>query len=329
MASNFRNDHAARIARVLGGSMAAQSAVAASWQRSLVRYHLNPLEAKPPRILSGPELRDARQSIEPLLHAAQASIDRLFQAVGDAGCCVILSNRSGIPVERRGTPADDKIFSQWGLWTGAVWSEEAEGTNGIGTCLAESRPLTIHRDQHFHARNADLSCTVAPLFDHMGKLAGALDVSSCRADLMEHHIGLVAAAVADSARQIEALNFRRAFPRARIVLVEGQTPGTPGLLALDGDDLVIGATRVARLAHGITDARIAALLPAQEVLAGGTEDDLTDAERNALRRALARAKGNVSAAATMLQISRATLHRKMKQLGVQRPKRSSAELSQI
>jgi transcriptional regulator of acetoin/glycerol metabolism len=325
MPSNFLLDHAARIARALDSSMAARSAVAASWQRSLVRYGLDPLEARPPRILSASELCDARQSVEPLLYAARPSIDRLFQAVSDAGCCVLLSDRNGIPIERRGACADDKTFFQWGLWIGAVWSEEAEGTNGIGTCLAEGRALTIHRDQHFHARNADLSCTVAPIFDHMGQLAGALDVSSCRADLTEHHIGLVATAVADGARQIEALNFRRAFPRARIVMVEGSSPGTPGLLALDCDDLVVGATRAARLAYGITDARIAALLPAQEVLADGMADDLTDAERNALRRALARAKGNVSAAAGMLQISRATLHRKMKHLGVQRPKRGLAE----
>ena len=40
--------------------------------------------------------------------------------------------------------------------------------------------------------------------------------------------------------------------------------------------------------------------------------DLDDAERAALRRVLSRANGNVSQAAQMLGISRATLHRKMK-----------------
>ncbi len=75
---------------------------------------------------------------------------------------------------------DDETFRQWGLWTGTVWSEESEGTNGIGTCLVERRTLTIHRDQHFHSRNTLLSCTTAPVYDHEGNLAAALDVSSCR-----------------------------------------------------------------------------------------------------------------------------------------------------
>ncbi|QRM36139.1 GAF domain-containing protein [Microvirga sp. VF16] len=310
--------HAARIARALDSSMAARSPIAASWHRSLMRYGLDPLDARPPLILSAAELRNARQSVEPLLDSAQAALDRLFQAAGDAGCCVLFADRNGVPIDRRGTAADDRTFSAWGLWIGAVWSEEAEGTNGIGTCLAEGRALTIHRDQHFHARNTGLSCTVAPIFDHTGQLAGALDVSSCRADLTESYVGLIAAAVADAARQIEALNFRRAFPQTRIILADGSSPGKLGLLAINHDDLIVGATRAARLTYGITDARIAALLPAQEVLADDPAPDLMNAERSALRRALARARGNVSEAAAALQISRATLHRKMKRLGVRR-----------
>ncbi|WP_439603987.1 helix-turn-helix domain-containing protein, partial [Shinella sp.] len=44
--------------------------------------------------------------------------------------------------------------------------------------------------------------------------------------------------------------------------------------------------------------------------------DLDDAERAALRRVLTRAGGNVSQAADLLGISRATLYRKMKKLSI-------------
>ncbi len=72
----------------------------------------------------------ARQSIEPLIRMAAASLDRLFLAVGGAGCCVLLADRNGVSVDRRGAPADDKTFHAWGLWQRAVWSENNEGTNG-------------------------------------------------------------------------------------------------------------------------------------------------------------------------------------------------------
>jgi len=37
-----------------------------------------------------------------------------------------------------------------------VWSEDIEGTNGIGTCIAECRPITVHQTQHYRARHIGL-----------------------------------------------------------------------------------------------------------------------------------------------------------------------------
>ena len=160
-------NHADRVLAVAADpSASARSALFASWTRSMTRYGLDPHEMRPPATLSACELREAQDRVAPLLFAAQSNLDRLYQAVGDTGCCVLFTDRNGVPVDRRGHHADDETFHRWGLWTGAVWSEAAEGTNGIGTSLAEERPLTIHCDQHFHARNTGLSCTVAPIYDH-------------------------------------------------------------------------------------------------------------------------------------------------------------------
>ena len=320
--------HAEKILSVLNDGLApARSAVAASWRRSLTLYGLDPEDHRPPDTLSEAKLKSAREEMGGLIHAAQATLDRLYAAVGSSGCCVLLTNRDGAPVERRGHSADDEVFHRWGLWVGADWSEAREGTNGIGTCLAEGRPLTIHRDQHFHSRNIGMSCTVAPIFDHQGRLAAALDVSSCRTDLTEAMLPLITSAVIDAARAIEAQHFRHTFSHARIVLApERERTGT-ALLAVDRDDLIVGATREARVALGVTDACIAAQRPASDVLEVGQMrfretrvalpcEDLHEAERGAVRRALARSEGNVTAAARALGVSRATLHRKMNRLGL-------------
>lgn len=282
-------------------------------------HGLDPAERGRAETLTEIQLREVQQAMEPLTRAAQSALDRLFLAVGDTGCCVLLTNAQGVPVDRRGAQADDETFHRWGLWQGAVWSEAVEGTNGIGTCLAEHRPLTIHKDQHFHTRNIALSCSTAPIHDHLGRLAGALDVSSARADLTEGFVGLIAAAVADAARTIESQAFRQAFPEARTVLAGDSERSTAALIAVDRHDLVVGATRAARMALRIDDARIAAQLPAVDVLAlssDGAEAELIEAERGVVRRALARSSGNVSAAARALGVSRATLHRKLHRLGL-------------
>jgi transcriptional regulator of acetoin/glycerol metabolism len=222
-----------------------------------------------------------------------------------------------VPVDRRGASADDVTFESWGLWTGALWSEEHEGTNGIGTCVVEQRPLTIDRDQHFFTRNTLLSCTAVPIYDHEASFAGVLDVSSCRADRTDAFSNLIALAAGEAARRIEADLFRRAFAHARIVLTQAPDGQSVGLVAVDADDLVIGATRSARVALGIAPGRALQPVPAADLLGGGNaHDHLAGGQRAVLQRALLRASGNVSAAAKALGVSRATLHRKLKRFEI-------------
>jgi transcriptional regulator of acetoin/glycerol metabolism len=306
--------HAAVVEAAIVSGHAAKSAVVASWCRSLRLHQLNPAGTRPPVRLSGAELVQARARAEPVLHAARPIMERLYLAVGAAGCCVLVAGNDGIPVDRRGAAGDDSTFESWGLWTGAVWSEEREGTNAIGTCLVEKRPVTIDRDQHFFTRNTLLSCTAAPIYDQDAKLAGVLDISSCRADRTEGFTDLITLAVSEAARRIEVDIFRAAFPKARIVLTPPLDGHGGGLLAIDADDLVVGATRSARLALGLAPDCAFRAVPAADLLGGpgGALEQLGDVERSILHRALLRADGNVSAAAKALGVSRATLHRKLR-----------------
>ncbi|MFN4159355.1 MAG: GAF domain-containing protein [Gemmobacter sp.] len=301
--------HGHAIERAVLANEAARSPLVASWARSARLHGLTPSKRRPPDRLTEAELAQARDRMGPMIRLAAPSLDRLFQSVGGVGCCVLLADRDGVPLDRRGAAVDDATFADWGLWTGALWSEAQEGTNGIGTCLAEGRGVTIHRHQHFLTRNTVLSCMSAPIFGATGTLVGALDVSSCRADLTEGFASLIAQAVAEAARRIEAEGFAAAHPGARILVVPGGEAGA--LLAVDADDLVIGASRAARLMLGLSGDLARTPRPAADVLGRGGADGLPDAERAVLVRALARAGGNVSAAARSLGISRATFHRKL------------------
>jgi transcriptional regulator of acetoin/glycerol metabolism len=315
MAQQQLAHHAARIEAAIASGQAARSALVASWRRSSRLHQLDPVRDRSPLRLSDGELRQARERVGPLLAAARATMDRLHQAVGINGCCVLLADRDGVPVDRRGAAGDDKTFESWGLWTGALWSEEHEGTNGIGTCLVEQRALTIDREQHFFSRNTLLSCTAAPIYDHNADLAGVLDVSSCRADRTDAFTGLIDLAVGEAVRRIEADLFRAAFAGARIVLTPAAEAGCGGLLAIDADDLVIGASRSARALLGLAQGTPLRPVPASDLLGGphAACDQLADGQRSVLQRALLRAGGNVSAAAKALGVSRATLHRKLRQ----------------
>lgn len=313
-------DHSDHVHAVAAhASAAASSPVAASWRRCLTLYGLSPEEARTPWRLTDAEFRAARERCGMLIEEARSELDRLFATVGKAGCCLLLTDEKGVAIERRGAAGDDRDFRGVGLWSGTVWSEESVGTNGIGTALADERPVVIHRDQHFLSRNTGLSCASAPIRDHAGRIAAAIDISTCRDDANDMTMSILAQTVRDAAGRIEAGLFRRAFSSARILLVPVEGRVAPALLAVDRDDLVLGATRAARQALGLDDRRIAAGVPASDLLKEDRAEegsDLDDAERAALRRVLSRAGGNVSHAADLLGISRATLYRKMKKLSI-------------
>jgi transcriptional regulator of acetoin/glycerol metabolism len=105
----------------------------------------------------------------------------------------------------------------------------------------------------------------------------------------------------------------------------GARSSTP-LLAVDGDDMVVGATHAARKAARLTDQMIQWGASASDLMAGpggAGRSDLVEAERGAVKRALSRCGGSVSAAARELGVSRATLHRKMKRLDLHRPSKDA------
>ncbi|MCA1442952.1 sigma-54-dependent Fis family transcriptional regulator [Ensifer sp. IC4062] len=312
-------DHSEHVYRIAHQSSAAVSSpVAASWRRCMTLHGLAPEEVRSPWRLTDNEFRQACERSGVLVAEAVGELDRLFAVVGKAGCCLLLTDDKGVALERRGAGGDDAEFRDVGLWSGAVWSEASVGTNGIGTAIADERAVVIQRDQHFLSRNIGLSCATAPIRDGAGHLAGAIDISTCRDDASEATVSILSQAVRDAASRIEANLFRRAFAGARIVLVPADRAG-PALLAVDRDDLVLGATRAARQRLGLDDRRIAAGVPASDLLEEeppGDGGELPDAERAALRRVLSRANGNVSMAADLLGISRATLYRKMKRLSL-------------
>jgi len=105
--------HAERIQSAISSNGAAKSALIASWQRSARLHKLDPARSNLPERLTESEFRRTRQELEPLIQAAQPSLDRLHHSVGGTGCCVLLADRNGVPVERRGAPGDDTTFFDW------------------------------------------------------------------------------------------------------------------------------------------------------------------------------------------------------------------------
>jgi transcriptional regulator of acetoin/glycerol metabolism/AraC-like DNA-binding protein len=229
-------------------------AVSSSWQRSVRKYGLDPVDGKAPRIVTPAELKHFREPLDKLTFTAREEIDELYKVVREAGYAILLCDSSGVVVAHRGEDARASEFKYWGTWLGGVWSEELEGTNGIGTCIIEERPVTIHRSQHFRSRHINLSCSGAPIFGVDGRLIAVLDVSAIDPELSERAHALTGALTLRSACAIEERFFREHFRREWIVAVAPPEGGAPGmLLAIDHNQRIIGANRFARASLMLDD----------------------------------------------------------------------------
>ncbi|MEW8322563.1 MAG: sigma-54-dependent Fis family transcriptional regulator [Candidatus Thiodiazotropha taylori] len=149
-----------------------------SWRRCTDEYGLDPGTSPDPVIINRQDLRERLQKYERLLDIARIEMTDLYQQLAGSGHAIMLTDKDGILLNFIGDPQFTDAAAHAGMQLGAVWSETVQGTNGMGTCLIEQKPLVIHKQSHFFARNASLTCSAAPIFDPHGEILAVLDASS-------------------------------------------------------------------------------------------------------------------------------------------------------
>lgn len=258
MASLSASNHVARVLSVANhvADVDAESRIATSWRRCLISHKLDPARQGPPQTLTESEIRHVAEPMEETIRLLTPELDDLARVLRDAGYCVNLADANATMLfSRLPGEADARMFMDWKIYTGSNFAETCEGTNGLGTALAEQKPILVHRDEHFRAQWHMFSCAVAPLFDQAGRLAGAVNITSCREDLERAAHQLALAVTMEATRRMERAIFRDHFRNAWIATVPGD--GGSGLLAYDDDRRIVGACRSARALLGLTDGLIA------------------------------------------------------------------------
>ncbi|MFP3862691.1 sigma-54-dependent Fis family transcriptional regulator [Pseudomonas capeferrum] len=241
--------------------------IAESWYRSINQHHLDPALRHVDNILSAAEIRQHQAQHEAYLAIASQGVSGLAKRVVDAGFAVLLSDADGITLAAR-LPADPQRYTRSGLIVGARWDESIAGTNGIGTALASEQALTIHRQEHFLAANARLSCSVSPIFDAHNQLLGCLNATCLYNDGPKQAQHLTLQLVTLYARLIENSHFRQRYRDRLTLAIKPRDDfcdlAAEQLLALDESGRVIGANRAAFLAHTgkLLGVAIEQLLPA-------------------------------------------------------------------
>jgi len=234
----------------LGGNPVLNTAIASSWRRCALDYSMDPgMPHGAPTMIDSATLAQRRAQYADLVQITSAEIDWLYEYIAESGYALVLTDASGIVLYEKTDSTLAETFRSAGLIVGADWSEPQEGTNGIGTCIAENRPVIVHRKEHFRSCHIGLSCSGVPIHDPSGALVAVLDASTLNArdtrDSLAHTIALVSM----SARLIEKCLFLRHFQQGAVFRFHARPEFVnlqhDGAIALDHDANVIAVDETA------------------------------------------------------------------------------------
>ncbi|MFI2199658.1 SpoIIE family protein phosphatase [Streptomyces sp. NPDC020192] len=150
-----------------------------------------------------------RSAADPVLH-------RLAASLADIGVTVVLCDAQGRMVERQGGDLQlCRRLDEVHFAPGFDASENAAGTNGVGTALAERRPVYVVGREHFADCLQPFACAGAPVRDPLsGHIEAVLDLTCLRDDGDPAMLRLVREAGGD----IEARLLKEAGARERALL---------------------------------------------------------------------------------------------------------------
>jgi hypothetical protein len=146
----------------------------------------------------GPEAAEHRAA-SPLARVVPV-IERLLGGIADDAFHVIaLSDAAGRLLWVDGHPAVKRRAESMHFVEGARWSEDAAGTNAIGTALATAHSVQIFAAEHFSRRVHPWTCSAAPLRDPAtGELLGVVDLTGPLRTVHPHSLALVSAAAREA-----------------------------------------------------------------------------------------------------------------------------------
>lgn len=218
---------------VLSGSPAPEQprpVVSESWRRSLAA-RVNPEGGQPPAVFKPREVAELRAG-HPLAGTLPLLRETLVEIADEAMHMMIVTDARGHILWREGHNDVLRLADDSGLTEGACWSEDAIGTNAMGTALAAGRSVQIHAGEHLVRAYHAWTCAASPVRDpDTGEIVGVVDVTGPMRTFHPSTAALVAAAAKLAEAQLHAdMQRRDELLRTRCATHLAVLGGEPGAL---------------------------------------------------------------------------------------------------
>ncbi len=226
-----------------------------SWTRC-INEGLDPFKGPDHSVISSNELREIKQKNESLRKIILPELELLYSQIAGTNFMVAYSDENGLVL--------DTIYDKTCLKTdvgknvipGSIWTEKICGTNGLGLSVELKKPTIVSGKEHFFIAHENISCFASPIINYDGKTIGIIDASTDSMSREQHTLILVKLAT----RSIETKLFIKKFENELILSFhprqEYLSTTSVGLLAINGDGLIVGANNNAKIMlNGLVDLR--------------------------------------------------------------------------
>jgi sigma-54 dependent transcriptional regulator, acetoin dehydrogenase operon transcriptional activator AcoR len=183
----------------------------------------------------------------PLIHSAAPVLRRLSDQLDGQPISLILTDPTGVVLLQYTGDSDlHRHLERVELVPGFSYGEKFVGTNGIGTALAEGRPMHVFGHEHYAENLENLACAGVPIRHPVsGKTLGAIDLTCWRQDAGRLLVALARSTAEQIRQALLSYSDRRELTLLRAYLQACRR--TTGIVIAFNSDLVMMNDRARQL----------------------------------------------------------------------------------
>jgi len=159
-----------------------------SWQRCR-NMDVDYMSGKGTKV-DGIELEESIFKKRELIKLSRPIMENVFEMVKNTNYSVILTDEKGIIIDLIINNDIKDIHNNLNFVRGSLWDEKSVGTNAIGTCLADDKPIQVIGPEHYCEYHHKWTCSAAPIHNSKGEIIGSFDISGRAENVQAHTYGI-------------------------------------------------------------------------------------------------------------------------------------------
>ena len=214
---------------------------------------LDPFIKASPPVLSSAKLSRLLKRNKDLIEISKSVMDMIEISVRHTGFIITLTDKNGYVLVVHGDKEILEMAKQNYYLPGCLRTVEHAGTNAIGVCLIEGKPIQLTGAEHYKIHHHPWTCSSAPIYDSRGRLIGAITLSGRSIGKHKHTLALVTAAVETIESQLQKKDLIEEKQRLNSMLTLIFNSISDGVIAVNNGLIITHLNSTAAKMLGLDD----------------------------------------------------------------------------